>query len=69
MQDNPLDEKRPYTIDLNNTWKERGGSNQQLDYILLRPQQSKLQLKQQKLLRLQKNGRNNLWTWPITMER
>ena len=53
MQDKPLDEKRPYTIDLNNTWKT-GGSNQQLDYILLRPQQSQLQLQQQKLLRLQK---------------
>jgi endonuclease/exonuclease/phosphatase family metal-dependent hydrolase len=53
MQDQPLDEERPYTIDRNNTWNKKGGSNQQLDYILLRPQQSKLQLQQQKLLRLQ----------------
>ncbi|MFK7796802.1 MAG: sphingomyelin phosphodiesterase [Aureispira sp.] len=53
MQDKPLDEERPYTIDLNNTWNI-GGLNQQLDYILLRPQQSRLQLQQQKLLRLQK---------------
>lgn len=53
LQDQPLDEERPYTIDLNNTWN-KGGRNQQLDYILLRPQQSKLQLQQQKLLRVQK---------------
>lgn len=53
MQDEPLDEIRPYTIDNQNTWN-LGSKNKQLDYILLQPQKSALKLVQQKVLRLQK---------------
>lgn len=53
MQDEPLDEIRPYTIDNQNTWN-LGSKNKQLDYILLQPQKSALKLVQQKILRLQK---------------
>lgn len=53
MVDQALNEERPYTIDIQNTWNKKG-RNQQLDYILLRPQKSRLQIVEQKILRLQK---------------
>lgn len=53
MEDKPLNESRPYTIDNQNTWN-KGSKNKQLDYILLRPQKSTIKVVQQKILRLQK---------------
>jgi endonuclease/exonuclease/phosphatase family metal-dependent hydrolase len=53
LEDRVLEEERPYTIDIQNTWNLKG-RNQQLDYILFDAKQSKLQLQQQKILRLQK---------------
>ncbi len=53
VEDQPLDEERPYTIDIQNTWNPNG-HNQQLDYVLLRSQKSALTIVEQKILRVQK---------------
>jgi endonuclease/exonuclease/phosphatase family metal-dependent hydrolase len=51
MQDFPMDEEEPYTIDGNNSWKSPAHEPIQLDYIFLAFNNTIAQIKKQKILR------------------
>lgn len=57
MRDFPLGEARPYTVDSLNTWTPRQ-QPEQIDYILLQPQQTKATMVFQRVLRPQGSYKN-----------